>query len=123
MDGLLLTTSESGMTFEMRTKHGKDQTKQKSKTQNFPNKRGNWNQVLDRMKCLNNPELPTASLFTKGRNTATFLSFFLSFFLFFFFLLFRAVPAAYVSSQARGQIGATSVTYTTAQGNTGSLIH
>ena len=57
--------------------------------------------------------------------------------LFFFFLLFRATPVAYGSSWARGQIGATaaglhhshsqrriqatSVTYTTTHGNTGSL--
>ena len=41
-------------------------------------------------------------------------------FFFFFFLLFRAALVAYEDSQARGQIGAASVTYTTAQGNTGS---
>ena len=58
----------------------------------------------------------------------------------FTFLLFRAIPAAYGSSQARGQIGTTaaslhhshsnagkvrsaSATYTTAHGNAGSLIH
>ena len=63
--------------------------------------------------------------------------FFLSFFFFFFFLLFRATLMVYESSQARGQswscwpmphpqqcgIWATSVTYTTVHGNTGSLIH
>ena len=38
------------------------------------------------------------------------------FFCFFvvFFLLFRATPVAYGSSQAKGQIGASSATYTTA---------
>ena len=57
----------------------------------------------------------------------------------FFFLLFRAAPAAYVGSQARGQIGAVarqatpqpqkrriqvaSATFTTAPGNPGSLTH
>ena len=58
------------------------------------------------------------------------------FFLFFFFFgLFRAIPVAYGGSQARGPIraaptgqrhrhsNAASVTYTTAQGNTGSLTH
>ena len=49
-----------------------------------------------------------------------------------FFWLFRAAPAAYGSSQARGQIRATpqqcgiqaeSATYTTAHGNTGSFSH
>ena len=62
--------------------------------------------------------------------------------LFFFVLLFRAVSEAYGGSQARGPVGATatslatavvtatatgilaaSVTYTTAQGNTGSPTH
>ena len=64
----------------------------------------------------------------------------LRFFLFVFvFLLFRAAPEAYGSSQAKGQIGATScwptpqpqqlwiqaksVTYTTAHSNTGTLTH
>ena len=55
---------------------------------------------------------------------------------FFFFLLFRTAPVVYGSAQTRGQIGAiaagmyhshsnaaTSVTYTTAQGNAGSLTH
>ena len=58
---------------------------------------------------------------------------------FFFFFLSRATPVAFGSSKARGQIGAavflpipqpqqcriqaTSVTYTTAHGNAGSLIH
>ena len=56
-------------------------------------------------------------------------------FFFFFFFLFRAASAAYVSSQARGHIGvvaaglclqqsgirSSSVTYTTAQGNTRSF--
>ena len=58
---------------------------------------------------------------------------------FFFFCLFRAAPMAYRGSQARGQIGAvaaslhpspeqrgiwaTSVTYTTAHNNAGSLTH
>ena len=32
---------------------------------------------------------------------------------FFFFLLFSGTPAAYASSQARGQIGATAAGYTT----------
>ena len=55
----------------------------------------------------------------------------------FFFLLFRAVPAAYGASQARGQIGATaaglhhshtgsqptSVSNTIAHGNAGSPTH
>ena len=57
------------------------------------------------------------------------------FFFFFFFLLFRAAPAAYGHSQARGQIraivaglhhsqsNARSATYTTTQGNTRSLTH
>ena len=40
---------------------------------------------------------------------------------FFFFL--RATPTAYGSSQARGRIGAASVTYTTAWGNSRSLTH
>ena len=60
-------------------------------------------------------------------------------FFLFSFLLFRAVPAAYGISQARGPIEATaadldhkpqqhqiraeSETYTTAQGNAGSLTH
>ena len=38
----------------------------------------------------------------------------ISFFYFFFILLFRAAPAAYGSSQARGQTGATAASYTTA---------
>ena len=50
---------------------------------------------------------------------------------FFFFCLFRAIPAAYGSSQARdqiravviGQIWAASATYTAAPGNARSLIH
>ena len=54
---------------------------------------------------------------------------------FFFFCLFRAAPAAYGGSQARGRIGATaaslhhswiwtaSATYTAAQGNARSLTH
>ena len=56
---------------------------------------------------------------------------------FFFFFLFRATPAAYGGSQARGPIravaaglyhshsnvGSESATYTTAQGNAGSLTH
>ena len=53
---------------------------------------------------------------------------------FFFFLLFRAAPVAYGSAQAGGQIGASAAatstkdpsckaTYTTAQGNAGSLTH
>ena len=57
---------------------------------------------------------------------------------FFFFFLFRAVPTAYEGSQARGLRGdvaaglhhstaapdqSVSATYTTAQGNTGSLTH
>ena len=41
----------------------------------------------------------------------------------FLFLLFRVTPVAYGGSQARDQIGAASVTYTTAHGNTGSLTH
>ena len=45
------------------------------------------------------------------------------FFFFFFFWLFRAVPTAYGSSQARGRIGVASATYTTAQDNAGSLTH
>ena len=61
------------------------------------------------------------------------------YFLFLFFGLFRAVPTAYESSQARGQIGTlaailchrhsnarsepVSVTYTTAHSNTGSLTY
>ena len=62
---------------------------------------------------------------------------FLTYFFFFklLFCLFRAAPEAYGSSQARGQIGATtaclqklriraeSVTYIIAHGNTGSLTH
>ena len=41
---------------------------------------------------------------------------------FFFFLsLFAATPVAYGSSQARGQMRAASVTYTTAHGTTGSF--
>ena len=56
--------------------------------------------------------------------------------LFFFFLLFRAALEAHGASQARGQIravtaslrhihsnGAATATYTTAQGNAGSLTH
>ena len=56
------------------------------------------------------------------------------FFVCFVFFLFRAIPIAYGSSQARGQIGATlqpqqhgiqamSVTYAAACGNVGSLTH
>ena len=48
---------------------------------------------------------------------------FLSLSLFFVFCLFRAAPTAYGVSQTRGWIGATSATYTTALGNTGSLTH
>ena len=39
------------------------------------------------------------------------------------YLLFRAALAVYGSSQARGQIGAVALTYTTAHGNTGSPTH
>ena len=47
-----------------------------------------------------------------------------SFYLFIFvFWFFRASPTAYGSSQARGGIGAASVTYTTAHGNARSLTH
>ena len=42
---------------------------------------------------------------------------------YYYFLLFRDAPVAYGSSQARGRIGAVSVTYTTARGNARSLIH
>ena len=57
---------------------------------------------------------------------------------FFFFLLFRTIPEAYGSSQARGQIGAVaadlchshsntrsepSASYTAGHGNAGSLAH
>ena len=41
----------------------------------------------------------------------------------FFFFLLRAAPAAYGSSQARGQIRAASLTCTTAHGNAGPLTH
>ena len=63
----------------------------------------------------------------------------IAFFFFFFFWLFRAAPIAYGHSQARSligaishwplpqpqprQIGAVSLTYTTAHGNTRSLTH
>ena len=39
------------------------------------------------------------------------------------FRLFRAAPAAYRGSQARGLVGAASATYTTADGNARSLTH
>ena len=42
---------------------------------------------------------------------------------FILFYFFKAAPMAYGGSQARGQIGAVAVTYTTAHGNTGSLTH
>ena len=51
-------------------------------------------------------------------NLFIFLSFFLSFF---FPLLFRVVPAAYISSQARGRIGATAAALR--QSNAGSDLH
>ena len=43
--------------------------------------------------------------------------------IFFFFLLFRAVRAAYGSSQARGRIGATAVGLHHGHSNTGSELH
>ena len=43
--------------------------------------------------------------------------------LFFFFVSSRATPSTYGGSQARGLIGATSATYTTAHNNAGSLTH
>ena len=46
-----------------------------------------------------------------------------SFFPSFLFCLFRATCEAYGSSQARGRIGATSVTHTTAHGNAWYLTH
>ena len=42
---------------------------------------------------------------------------------FFFSFLFRAAPAAYGGSQARGPIGAAAATYTTVHGNAGSFSH
>ena len=47
------------------------------------------------------------------------MSFFLSFF-FFFFLLFRAAPAPYGDSQARGQIGAIAAGLHQSHSNLGS---
>ena len=44
-------------------------------------------------------------------------------FFFFFSLLFRATPATNVSSQARGQIGATAASLYHSHSNTGSLTH
>ena len=41
----------------------------------------------------------------------------------FFFFLFRATPATYGSSQARGRIGAASDTYATATGSARSKLH
>ena len=75
-----------------------------------------------------------------GRCTEGWHFFFAFSFLFFFFSLFRAAPMAYGDSQVRGPIGATaashsrpqpqqhriqatSVTYTTADGNARSLTH
>ena len=43
--------------------------------------------------------------------------------LFFFFFLFRATPATYGSSPARGQVGATAAGLHHSHGNTGSLTH
>ena len=42
---------------------------------------------------------------------------------YFNFIFFMAAPVAYGNSQARGQIGATSVTHAAARGNAGSLTH
>ena len=42
---------------------------------------------------------------------------------FFFFFLFRATPAAYGNSQARGQIGAAAAGLHHSHGNMGSLTH
>ena len=50
-----------------------------------------------------------------------FLSFFLSFFL--YFLLFRATPATYGSSQARGRIGVTAASLLHSHSKTGSELH
>lgn len=57
-----------GWPFGMRTKHGKDLKKTKSKTPCPPNKTGNWNLVPHTMKCHNNTELPASSLFHKKYN-------------------------------------------------------
>ena len=48
---------------------------------------------------------------------------FYGYFFSFFFFFFRVKGVAYGSSQARGQIGAASATYTTAHSNAGCLTH
>ena len=77
-------------------------------------------------------------LWGSSRLLILLIVFFFFLFFFFFFCLFRAVPATYGSSQARGpiryepppmpqsqqcQIQDTSATYTTAHGNARSLTH
>ena len=99
---------------------------------------GDWQPLPPRWEAWNAPSetFPHTQL-----SPAPQVAFFFSFFLFFFlsFDLFRAAPAAYGGSQAKGliravtaglrqshsnrRIRAASATYTTAQGNTGSLIH
>ena len=49
--------------------------------------------------------------------------FFLCFFFFFSFLLFKAAPAAYGGSQARGHIGAVATGLRHSQSNAGSKLH
>ena len=52
-----------------------------------------------------------------------FIFFFLCIFLFFTFGLFRAAPAVYGGSQARGQITAAAASLHHSHSNTGSLTH
>ena len=63
----------------------------------------------------------------KPLSVATFATVFpfrwLSFWYFFFSVLFRAAPAAYVGSQARGQIGGVAAGLCHSHSNTRSLIH
>ena len=75
-------------------------------------------------------------IYLKHLKNVLYIMYFSFFFFFAFLSFFRAAPVAYGSPQARGRIGAvatpqpqqhgiqaSSVTYTTAHCNTGSLTH
>ena len=61
--------------------------------------------------------------FSTFASSILFLEFLLFYFVLFYFLLFRATPAAYGSSQARNQIGATAAGLHHSHSNTGSKLH
>ena len=63
--------------------------------------------------------------FMSSQNSIPFFFYtrFLIFFNYYYYLLFRATPAAYGGSQARGRIGATAANWCHSHSNTGSESH